>query len=123
MAWMKIKLFLGRTEDHPSGSTAHGYDIVAPLTEDGHLDEAAWRENKKKSRVHRFWEGEADEVGTLIHTRHRTWAFSYAPGEDDDEPIFKLETHVVRQGEYLTITEHDGEALPFVVASVSPLEP
>ncbi len=123
MTWMKIKLVLGRTEDHPSGSSAHGYDIVAPLTADGHLDEAAWRADKRAARVHRFWAGEPDEVGALIHTRHRTWAFSYAPGEDDDEPIFRLDTHVFRQGEYLTITEHDGQALPFLVASVSPLEP
>ena len=121
MAWCKIKLVLGRTQAYPNGSMSHGYDIIAPLTADDHLDEAAWREDKKRSRVHRFWAGEPDEVGTLIHTRHRTWAFSYAPGEDDDEPIFKLETHTFKEGEYLTITEHDGEAMPFLVANVERL--
>ena len=122
MVWSVIKLKLGRTEAFPSGSADHGYDIVAPLTDDGHLDEEVWRENRGKARVHRFWKGEADEVGTLIHTRHRTWAFSYAPGEDDDEPIFKLEQHQFKEGEYLTITEHDGDPLPFLVANVRPLE-
>ena len=121
MAWSVIKLVLARTDEFPNGSTAHGYDIVAPLSEDGHLDEAAWRADKAKSRVHRFWEGEEDEVGTLIHTRHRTWAFSYEPGEDDDEPIFKLEQHVFREGEYLPITDHEGDALPFIVANVRSL--
>lgn len=122
MTWSQIKLVLGRTAEHPAGSDVRGYDIIAPLTADGHLDEAAWRENKQKARVHRFWAGEKDEVGTLIHTRHRTWAFSYVPGEDDDEPIFKLESHTFKEGEYLTIVENDGEALPFLVANVSPLQ-
>ena len=123
MSWSHIKLVLARTADHTSGSTAYGFDIVAPLTRDGHLDEVVWRDNKSKARVHRYWAGEPDEVGTLIHTRHRNWAFSYAPGEDDDEPIFKLETHTFKEGEYLTITDHDGDALPFLVAKVSRLDP
>lgn len=122
MTWSLIKLVLGRTPDHPEGSIACGYDVVAPLTADGHFDEVAWRADKQKSRVHRFWTDENDEVGRLIHTRHRTWAFSYAPGEDDDEPIFKLEAHAIREGEYLTIAEKDGEPLPFLVANVSPLD-
>ncbi|MEO0465913.1 MAG: hypothetical protein AAF216_05185 [Pseudomonadota bacterium] len=117
MPWTHIRLELARTEEHPDGSNAHGYDLVAPLDETGHLVEDKWRTDKKKARVHRFWEGEADEVGQLILTRHRTWAFSYAPGEDDDEPIFHLETHKLKPGEYITISE-EGEPMPFrVVAS------
>jgi len=117
MPWTHIRLELARTDDFPDGSNAHGYDLVAPLDETGHLDEVMWRENKSKARVHRFWGGEDDEIGELIHTRHRTWAFSYAPGEDDDEPIFHLETHKLTPGEYITISE-DGEPMPFrVVAS------
>lgn len=123
MGWKQIKLVLGRTDEYPSGSSEHGYDIIAPLTIDGHLDEEAWRAERKRARVHRFWAGEDDEVGTLIRTRHRTWAISYKAGEDDDEPFFKLETHIFNQGEYLTITETNGEALPFLVANVRPLEP
>ena len=121
MAWSVIRLVLGRTEKFPNGSTQHGYDVVAPLTEDGHLDEDAWRKDKKKARVRRFWAGDPDEVGTIVHTRGRKWAFSYAPGLDDDEPLFKLEQHRIVEGEYLTVTEHDGSALPFLVANVEPL--
>ena len=121
MSWYAIRLELGRTPDLPDGSRHHGYDLVAPLTEEGRLDEAAWRADKSRATVHRFWEGEDDERGNLIHTRRRTWAFSYEPGEDDDEPIFHLETHALKPGEYVTITEHDGEALPFRIVAVRPL--
>ena len=71
--------------------------------------------------MRRFWEGDDDESGHLVHTRHRTWAFSYRPGEDDDEPIFKLDRHVFTAGEYVSVTEHDGVTRPFRVASVMPL--
>ena len=40
----------------------------------------------------------------------------YAVGEDDDEPIFHLETHRIRKDEYLTLTENDGEVQPFRIA-------
>ncbi len=46
MGWSVIKLALGRIEDHPSGSNAHGYDIIAPPDPDGHRDEAAWQEDR-----------------------------------------------------------------------------
>ncbi len=121
MAWRAIRLELARSADHPNGDAGHGYDIVAPLTPDDVFDEDAWRADKGKSRVRRFSAGEDDEIGTLIHTRHRTWAFSYEPGEDDDEPVFKLETHAFRPGEYVSITEHDGETRTFRVRSVRPL--
>ena len=44
--------------------------------------------------------------------------FSYAPGQDDDEPIFKFDRHVMKQGEYVSITEHDGVMRPFRIVSV-----
>jgi hypothetical protein len=72
--------------------------------------------------VRRFWDGEDEEHGHLIHTRHRTWAFSYAPGEDDDEPIFHLESHRLAEGEYVTITETDGTALPFRISAMAPVD-
>ena len=49
------------------------------------------------------------------------WAFSYMPGDEDDETIFHLENHPIRLGEYLTLTEPDGTRLPFRVASIKEL--
>lgn len=122
MTWQHIRLNLARTDDYVDGSSEHGYDLVAPITKDGQLDEAAWRADKSRSHVRRFWKGEKDEIGELVHTRQRTWAFSYAPGEDDDEPIFHLETHKLAPGEYITITEHDGERYPFRIVAMAPVE-
>ena len=122
MPWQHIQLTLARTPEHASGSDKHGYDLVAPVNQDGRFDEAVWRTDQTKAHVRRFWDGEEDQLGRLSHTRHRTWAFSYAPGEDDDEPIFHLETHRLEEGEYVTITEADGAVLPFRISAMAPLD-
>ena len=54
----------------------------------------------------------------VIRTRAHQWAFSYVPGEDDDEPIFRFDSHVFAPGEYATITEHDGDDYVFKVIFV-----
>ena len=56
----------------------------------------------------------------LIHRRDGKWAFSYQPGDDDDEPIFRFDTHRFVAGEYVSITEHDGIQRPFKVVKVTP---
>ena len=62
--------------------------------------------------VRRFWPGEADREGVII-PKGRSWVFSYAPGESDDEALFHLEDHPIQVGQYLTVTEADGEKLMF----------
>lgn len=114
----RIRLELARTKEFPEGSHAHGYEFVAPLTADGHLDVEAWRANRQVCTVHRFWRGEDDQTGQLVRTRGERWAFSYAPGTEDDEPIHRLEDHRFVEGEYVSIREADGEVRPFVVAQV-----
>lgn len=118
MAMRHVRLELGRTREHPAGSPNHGYILHVPLDADHKIDADAWRANKTACTVTRFWAGEPDQHGHLIHTRHRTWAFSYEPGEDDDEPIYHLENHALKVGEYVTIRETDGESYPFKVVSV-----
>lgn len=117
MTFLKIRLELARTPEFPDGSRKRGYEFTAPLDDDGRLDVEEWKRHRKRCAVRRFWEGEDDENGFLIHTRHNNWAFSYAPGEDDDEPVFKFDTHVFKEGEYVSITEHDGVTRPFKVVS------
>ena len=49
----------------------------------------------------------------------RGWHFDYdAHDSDDDEPLFKLDRHIIKQGEYLSITEHDGVMRTFKIVSV-----
>lgn len=118
MALKLVRLELARTREFPDGSHKHGYEFTAPLTDDGHLDADDWKRVGQACTVLRFWGGGDDERGQLIHTRGKRWAFSYAPGEDDDEPIFRFDQHTFREGEYVTITEHDGVARPFKVVWV-----
>jgi hypothetical protein len=117
MMFMKIRLELARSPGFPDGSRNHGYEFVAPLDDSGHIDVEEWKRHKKRCTVRRFWEGEDDEEGYLVHTKGRSWAFSYAPGEEDDEPIFRFGSHVFREGEYVSVTEHDGVTRPFKVVS------
>jgi hypothetical protein len=68
--------------------------------------------------VRRFTRGEADEHGRLVHVG-KGWHFDYdATKSDDDERVFKLDRHVITEGEYLSITEHDGAMRTFKIASV-----
>ncbi|MGH6717743.1 MAG: hypothetical protein ACREER_00370 [Alphaproteobacteria bacterium] len=113
-----VRLELARIREFPEGSAERGYEFVAPLTADGHIDAADFPASRAACTVRRFWRGEDDTYGRLIHTRHRTWAFSYAPGEDDDEPFHHLETHRLVEGEYVSVREHDGVTRTFRVARI-----
>ena len=44
---MKIRLELARNAEFPEGSRAHGYEFIAPLGEDGHLDRDAGKTSAK----------------------------------------------------------------------------
>ena len=120
MSLKQIRLELARNPDFPEGSNSHGYEFLAPLLPDGYLDIGAWRSGdlRKKCIVRRFWNGDDDEVGELVHLRNHEWAFSYAPGEADDEVFAKLDRHAIREGEYLTIREPDNRIYTFRVVSI-----
>ena len=120
MSLKRIRLELARTPDFPNGSSMHGYEFVAPLDAKGHLDSGGWAKAKAACTVRRFAANASDEHGTLIHRRNGSWAFSYQPGDDDDEPIFRFDKHLFVVGEYVTVTEHDGVARPFRVVDVAP---
>ncbi len=121
MTLQAIRLELARSAELPEGSTKHGYEFVAPLDAHGHFDPAEWKAAKAACRVRRFWGDAENELGELIHTRGKNWAFSYVPHKDeDDEPIFKFDRHAFKQGEYVSITEHDGVQRTFRVVSVRP---
>jgi hypothetical protein len=121
MNLMRILLTLARTEKFPGGSTDHGYEFIAPLTNDGHIDAAGWKEVKKACTVRRFWNGEPDKAGMLRHVG-QGWRFDYDPNRsDDDEPFFKLDKHSLSPGAYVSVDEGDGDPLPFKVVSVIPV--
>lgn len=112
-----VRLELARTREYPNGSAAHGYEFTAPLDGEGHLDMDGWKRDGLACTVWRFWADEPEEHGQLIHNRGG-WAFSYEPGDADDEPIFRFDRHTFNEGEYVSITEHDGVTRTFNVTWV-----
>ena len=118
MTLKKVRMELARCPEHPNGSSDYGYEIVAPLSADGHLDREAWERVKADCTVRRFWAQEDDENGRLVHT-DSGWCFDYDPDrDDDDEPLFRLDDHLFAVGEYVSVTEHDGVQRTFEIVAL-----
>lgn len=118
----RIRLELARTKAFPNGSAAHGYEFIAPLAPDGHIDPEAWRSQRDRCRVRRFWGGEEDDVGHLVRRRGGSWAFHYdIGGDEDDEAGYRFGEHPFVVGEYVSIRDEDGDLNTFQVVSVEPV--
>lgn len=119
----RIRLALARSKEFPNGSDRHGYEFVVPLDANGHIDVAQWKAHRENCRVRRFWAGEDDEIGQVVHKpggpEHGRWMFDYNPARaDDDESGYRFGAHAFRPGEYVSIRDEDGEMHTFVVTSV-----
>lgn len=114
----KITLELARTQNYPQGSSECGYEILAPLDAQGHLDTEIWKTRKENCTVRRFWKNEDDQRGHLVHHRGNHWAIEYENDNVNEEPIFRFNKHVFAEGEYITITEHDETQMPFKIVSI-----
>jgi hypothetical protein len=120
----RIRLNLAQSKEFPDGSSQHGYEFVAPLDRNGHIDPALWQKYRDHCRVRRFWLGSDEETGHLVHkpggAEHASWAFHYdTAANEDDEAGYRFGTHVFTVGEYVSIKDHDNDAIhTFRVASV-----
>ena len=119
----RIRLHLARSKAFPEGSSRHGYEFVAPIDVEGHIDPELWRQHREHCRVRRFWNGEPEQVGRLLHkpggAEHARWVFDYdASRTDDDEAGYRFGGHAFAPGEYVSITEDDGDVHTFKVMSV-----
>ena len=119
-----VRLELGRDHDYPNGSTERGYEFVAPLDRQGHIDVKAWKDLRSFCRVRRFWAHEADEIGHVVHKRGNVWAFHYDLHGDaaHDDAGYRFDKHTFIPGEYVSIKEQDGHLRVFRVTSVRELE-
>lgn len=120
----KVRLELARSKDFPDGSATRGYEFVAPLDADGHIDPMRWQKHREHCRVLRFWD-DAEETGRLLHkpggAEHARWIFDYDDStEADDESGYRFGAHSFRQGEYVSVRDNNDEMHTFRVVSVNP---
>ena len=123
-ALRKVTLNAARSKEFPEGSIRHGYDFVAPLTGEGHIDLEAWKRHRGECFAHRFWGDEPGMRGLLV--RHAgglggsTWAFEWNRGtKTEEEEGYRFGNHAFKVGEYVSVREEDGELLTFRVVSVA----
>jgi len=121
----RIRLNLARSKEFPQGSPRHGYEFVAPLDANDHIDPELWGKYREHCRVRRFWAGEEDEIGRLVHKpggpEHGRWIFDYEDiAGDEDESGYRFGSHAFRMGDYVSIRDENGELHTFQVASVEP---
>jgi hypothetical protein len=117
MSWKNIRLELASAPKFPKGSPHRCYLLHLPLEPSGFIDGKIVEAFPRRATVRRFWPSQADMRGYVIRIEGG-WAFSYDSREEDDESVFRLDTHPMRVGERLTLTEPDGERLPFSVTNV-----
>jgi hypothetical protein len=123
----RITLHLARGKQHPEGSARHGYELLAPLDSTGHLDPEAWKVLRDHCRVRRFWAGEPDRNGRLVHWPGgfggATWLVDYDDrSSEDDEAGYRLGAHIFAPGEYVSIKDEEGDLHTFVVVDLKPVK-
>ncbi len=122
MSLSRIVMRLARNPgtEFATGDDHRGYTLTAPLTADGHLDEAAYHKARGACLVRRFAHDEDPADGRLMRRGSR-WFFDYDEGDAaEDEPVWRLGEHRFAVGEYVTVTDEDGQPLTYRVMEVSP---
>jgi len=119
MSLSRIVLRLARNPgtEFADGDDHRGYTLVAPLTDDGLLDERAFKANREKCTVRRFAPDDDPAEGKLARKGDR-WFFDYDEGDTDDEPIHRLGQHKFALGEYVSVADEDGRMLTYKVTNV-----
>jgi hypothetical protein len=101
------------------GDDHRGYALVAPLTAEGKLDEAAFRAHKTAFTVRHFAPDEDPQEGKLARRGGR-WYFDYGDDAEADEPLYRIGEHRFAVGEYVSVTDEDGRLLTYKVTEVTP---
>jgi len=121
MSLSRIVMRLARNPgtEFAGGDDHRGYALTAPLTADGHLDEAAYAKAKASCNVRRFAPDE-DAVDGKLARKGARWFFDYDDSDNaDDEPVHRLGEHRFALGEYVTVTDEDGRPLTYKVMEVA----
>lgn len=115
----RIELELAREPGHPEGDSNHSYRLFLPLTADGHIDAAGFRDMPDWCRVVRNRPGEDEARGRIQRGPGGRWLFDYSDAStQDDEVGFRLSEERFVPGEYVSIREDDGKTHVFRIVSV-----
>jgi len=118
MTLMRVRLELARNPEYPEGNPNDAYEFTVPLAADGRIDLGRWDEAAQYCTLRRYEPDGTVLTGQLIRTARGEWAFSYQPGDEDDESVYRFASHAFRPGEYLTITQEDESDHVYRVVSV-----
>jgi hypothetical protein len=117
----RVRLNLAREAVHPEGSRAIGYELIIPLTREGKIDVAAWREHREYCRLVHFRADEENEAGHMVRRPGGSWAFHYdIHGDEEDAAGYHFQNERFVTGEYVSIREVDGMHT-YIVAAVEKL--
>jgi hypothetical protein len=121
MSLNRIVMRLARNPgtEFAEGDDHRGYTLIAPLTDDGRLDEAAFRAHKAAFTVRHFAPDEDPQEGRLARRGER-WFFDYGETGEADEPLYRIGQHRFAVGEYVSISDEDGRLLTYKVTEVTP---
>jgi hypothetical protein len=120
MSFSRIVMRLARNPgtEFADGDDHRGYTLLAPLTSEGRIDEAAFKGDPSQATVRRFAPEEDAQEGVL-NKRGERWFFDYGDDAEGAEPLYRIGEHKFAVGEYVSITDEDGRLLTYKVTDVA----
>jgi hypothetical protein len=109
----RVTAVLARGPSQPAGDTTCGIEIELCLGARGQIEAACAGE--EPWRVRRFWPDREDWHGELVSV-DGGWGIRSTRG--DDEPVWELQSYILRPGEYLTLVGSDDSEWVFRIVNV-----
>ena len=118
-----VTLVLASGPGRPEGDPEMRYELDVALDPAGHLDPAAWLADPAPWPARRYWPGQGERRGEVLHDPDGGWTLRFFRTESQapDAPISDVVgvASLMRPGEYVTIKEPDGQAYDYRIVNVA----